>query len=69
MPYNPTAENMAKYLLCEVAPSLVKQIQGYDVTVTKVVIWETENSAAMVSLANDGSGDLSIESLASGQSL
>lgn len=69
MPYNPTAENMAKYLLCEVAPSLVKQIEGYDVTVTKVVIWETENSAAMVSLASDGSGDLSIESLASGQSL
>jgi len=65
MPYNPTAENMAKYLLCEVAPALVKQIEGYDVSVTKVVVWETENSAAMVSVAAEGASDLSIESLAS----
>ena len=50
MPYNPTAENMAKYLLLEVAPKLVAQIEGYDVQVTKVVIWETENSAAEVCL-------------------
>ncbi len=50
LPYNPTAENMAKYLLLEVAPKLVAQIEGYDVSVTKVVIWETENSAAEVSL-------------------
>lgn len=50
MPYNPTAENMAKYLLLEVAPDLIAQIEGYDVQVTKVVIWETENSAAEVCL-------------------
>ena len=58
MPYNPTAENMAKYLLLEVAPALVKQIEGYDVTVTKVVIWETENSSAEVALPNQAASPL-----------
>lgn len=69
MPYNPTAENMAKYLLCEVAPKLVKQIEGYDVTVTKVVVWETENSAAVVSLSTGESGDVNIESLTTEHSI
>ena len=49
MPYNPTAENMARYLLFEVAPDLVDEVKGYDIAVSKVVIWETENSAAEVS--------------------
>ena len=49
MPYNPTAENMARYLLFEIAPELLDEIKGYDIAVTKVVIWETENSAAEVS--------------------
>lgn len=49
LPYNPTAENMARYLLFEVAPELLDQIAGYQVTVTRVIVWETENSAAEVS--------------------
>lgn len=50
MPYNPTAENMATYLLTEVAPQLVTEIEGYDVYVSKVIVWETENSFAEVSV-------------------
>ena len=49
LPYNPTAENMARYLLFEVSPQLLDQIKDYHITVSKVVIWETENSAAEVS--------------------
>lgn len=49
MPYNPTAENMARYLLFEIAPELLDEVKGYDITVSKVVIWETANSAAEVS--------------------
>ena len=57
MPYNPTAENMAKYLLTEVAPRLLAEISDYDVHVSKVVIWETENSAAEVTLdSNSANG-------------
>ncbi len=37
---NPTAENMALYLLTEVAPLL---LVDSDVRVSKVVLWETEN--------------------------
>ena len=37
---NPTAENMAEYLLREVAP---KVLEGTGVEVTKIVFWETEN--------------------------
>lgn len=40
LPTNPTAENMALYLLHEVAP---RQLQGTGVTITRVVLWETEN--------------------------
>ncbi|MEM9412140.1 MAG: 6-carboxytetrahydropterin synthase [Planctomycetota bacterium] len=54
MPYNPTAENMAKYLLLEISPQLVKQIEGYSVQATKVVIWETENSSAEVTIDERG---------------
>lgn len=50
MPYNPTAENMANYLLTKVAPELVAQIKDYDVYVSKVIVWETENSFAEVSV-------------------
>ena len=50
MPYNPTAENIAKYLLMEVGPTLVDQIEGYDVQLTKVVVWETENACAELSV-------------------
>lgn len=40
LPDNPTAENMAMFLLKEVCP---QQLEGTDVRVTKVVLWETEN--------------------------
>jgi len=40
LPNNPTAENMAEYLLKVVCP---KQLDGTGVVVSKVVLWETEN--------------------------
>lgn len=43
MPYNPTAENMAKYLLERICPGL---LEGTGVRVTGVRIWETENCYA-----------------------
>jgi 6-pyruvoyltetrahydropterin/6-carboxytetrahydropterin synthase len=49
LPYNPTAENMATYLLREVCPKL---LAGTGVTATKVVLWESEESFAEASLAH-----------------
>ena len=46
MPYNPTAENMARYLLDHVGPQLCSDIEGYDIRVEKVIIWETDDSFA-----------------------
>lgn len=46
-PFNPTAERMADYLLHEVCP---KQLKGSGVLVTKVILYETENCYAEVSL-------------------
>ena len=45
LPYNPTAENMARYLLEEVGP---EQLEGTGVHLVKVVLWETENCFAEV---------------------
>lgn len=45
LPYNPTAENMAKFLLTVVAPMV---LDGTGVRVTKVTLWETENVYAEV---------------------
>lgn len=39
-PFNPTAENMAHYLLHTICPQL---LQETDVQVSKVVLYETEN--------------------------
>jgi 6-pyruvoyltetrahydropterin/6-carboxytetrahydropterin synthase len=47
LPTNPTAENMALYLLHEVAPRL---LDGTGVTVRRVVLWETENCYTEASL-------------------
>lgn len=47
LPYNPTAENMAKYLLEEIAPQV---LQGTGVAVIEITIWETENCHAMAKL-------------------
>lgn len=53
MPYNPTAESMAKYLLEVVSPELCRGFAGYEIQVTKVVIWETDDSFAEASLHVD----------------
>lgn len=47
LPVNPTAENMGEYLLRQVCP---KVLEGTGVVVTKIVIWETENCYAEVTL-------------------
>ncbi len=48
LPYNPTAENMARYLLQEVCPQL---LEGTGVVASKVVIWETEEACAEASIS------------------
>ena len=52
LPFNPTAENLARYLLTEISPALISTVEGYDLQVSKVVIWETENSCAEVSIGS-----------------
>jgi len=47
LPVNPTAENMAEYLLDEVCPAVLKDT---GVKVTKVTLWETENCKATATL-------------------
>ncbi len=48
--FNPTAENMAEYLLKTVCPKVLK---GTMVTVVKVELWETENCKAEVTLETE----------------
>jgi 6-pyruvoyltetrahydropterin/6-carboxytetrahydropterin synthase len=48
MPYNPTAENMAKYLLEVVCPKI---LEGSGSTATRVRIWETDESYAEACLS------------------
>ncbi len=48
LPYNPTAENMARYLMQEIGPKLIATIKGYDLNLSQVVVWETEKSSATV---------------------
>ncbi len=48
MPDNPTAENMARYLLLEIGPTLLQQIEGYRLSLDRVVVWENDNSFAEV---------------------
>ncbi len=47
MPYNPTAENMARYLLEVVCPGLLEGTGG---RATRVRIWETDESYAEASI-------------------
>jgi len=49
LPYNPTAENMARYLLDHVAVDL---LAGSAATATKVVVWETEQAFAAATAEN-----------------
>ncbi|MCE2791198.1 MAG: 6-pyruvoyl trahydropterin synthase family protein [Planctomycetota bacterium] len=50
LPYNPTAENIARYLLLEVGPRLLQQVTGYELQLTRVVVWETVNASATAAL-------------------
>jgi 6-pyruvoyltetrahydropterin/6-carboxytetrahydropterin synthase len=52
LPYNPTAENMARYLLETICPTLLADTP---VRVVRVVIWETDEACAAVS-TNAGQG-------------
>ena len=47
LPYNPTAENMAKYLLEEMCPTA---LEGSGARAVRVRIWETEESYAEASV-------------------
>jgi len=47
LPYNPTSENLATYLLHEVAPKL---LEGRPVRCVRVAVWESDESRAEVSL-------------------
>ncbi|XZE35959.1 6-pyruvoyl trahydropterin synthase family protein [Pirellulaceae bacterium SH501] len=57
MPYNPTAENMARYLLEEVCPKLLSDVGA---VATRVRIWETDESYAEAAI--DSRGDLVMSS-------
>ncbi len=46
LPYNPTAENLAKYLHSVVAVDAMKDT---GITISKIVVWETENAFATAS--------------------
>ncbi len=48
LPYNPTAENMARYLLQQVCPAL---LEGLAVRAHKVVVWETDEACCEATLA------------------
>ncbi|QGJ69963.1 Queuosine biosynthesis protein QueD [Planctomycetales bacterium 10988] len=52
MPYNPTAENMARYLLEEVCPDLLEGTGGKAI---RVGIWESEDTCAEVALDSTNS--------------
>jgi 6-pyruvoyltetrahydropterin/6-carboxytetrahydropterin synthase len=47
MPYNPTAENMARYLLEIVAPDVLSDL---GVVARRVAVWETDESCAVATL-------------------
>lgn len=47
LPTNPTAENLAEYLLEVVCP---RELEGTEVLVHRVVLWETENCYAEAEL-------------------
>lgn len=57
LPYNPTAENMARYLLEVACPQI---LAGTGATADKIVVWESEESFAEVTrevaIASAGEG-------------
>jgi 6-pyruvoyltetrahydropterin/6-carboxytetrahydropterin synthase len=48
MPWNPTAENMARYLLEVVAPEVLGDL---GVVARKVAVWETDEACAVAAAA------------------
>lgn len=46
LPYNPSAENIARYLLEDIGPGLLQQVEGYALKLARVVVWENEQSHA-----------------------
>ena len=51
MPYAPTAENIAKYLLERVTPAVLDEDQ-YGIEIVRIVVQETENCTATVTKAD-----------------
>lgn len=54
MPWNPTAENMARYLLEVVAPNVLGDL---GVIARRVAVWETDESCAVATLVGEQDGD------------
>lgn len=50
-PFNPTAENIAEFILRHVAPQCLSECDG--IRVVKVVVWETPNCRAEASLPRE----------------
>ena len=50
LPWNPTAENMARYLLEVVAPHVLEDL---GVVARRVAVWETDESCAVATLTGD----------------
>ena len=60
MPFNPTAENMARYLLEVVAPGVLGDL---GVVARKVAVWETDEACAVAALTGDAAvPDMPLES-------
>lgn len=55
LPYNPTAENIARHVLEEIGPKLLAGLSGYDLQVTRVAVWETDDACAEVFLDDSSS--------------
>jgi 6-pyruvoyltetrahydropterin/6-carboxytetrahydropterin synthase len=54
MPWNPTAENMARYLLEVVAPNVLGDL---GVIARRVAVWETDESCAVATLVGESVAD------------
>ena len=55
MPWNPTAENMARYLLEVVAPNVLGDL---GVIARRVAVWETDESCAVATLVGEQVADV-----------
>ena len=65
LPYNPTAENMARYLLEEVCPEV---LEGTGAKACQVRIWETDESYAEASVGPVGGETEVYSTIAVGES-